>query len=69
MNQRRLRLMNRHGIDGVLHRLEISAAVGGLPVIQAGVLVITAVYAFANLGADILYTLLNPRIRYHATAD
>jgi peptide/nickel transport system permease protein len=35
-----------------------------LPMIEAGVLVIGIVYMVATLAADILYSLLNPRIRY-----
>lgn len=38
-----------------------------LPLLQAGMLVLTAAYALANLLADVLYALLNPRIR-HAVA-
>jgi len=34
------------------------------PMLEAGVLVIGTVYMLATLGADILFTLLNPRIRY-----
>ena len=34
------------------------------PLLEAGVLVIGAVYMVATLTADILFTLLNPRIRY-----
>jgi len=34
------------------------------PMIEAGVLVIGIVYMVATLAADILYSLLNPRIRY-----
>jgi peptide/nickel transport system permease protein len=33
-------------------------------VLQAVTLIIAAIYAFANLGADLLYTRLDPRIRY-----
>lgn len=33
------------------------------PVVQGGVLLITAVIALANMGVDLLYTLLDPRIR------
>ncbi|MEW6261917.1 MAG: ABC transporter permease [Thermodesulfobacteriota bacterium] len=39
-----------------------------LPLIQAGILVITAVYSLANLGADLLYAWANPRIRYGRSA-
>jgi peptide/nickel transport system permease protein len=35
-----------------------------LPLMQAAILVLTAVYCLANLGADLLYGMVNPRIRY-----
>jgi peptide/nickel transport system permease protein len=35
-----------------------------LPFIQASMLVITAIYCFANLVADLLYAWFNPKIRY-----
>jgi peptide/nickel transport system permease protein len=35
-----------------------------IPLVQAGILVVTAVYAVANLVADLLYAFFNPRIRY-----
>jgi peptide/nickel transport system permease protein len=35
-----------------------------LPLLQAGVLVVTAVYGVANLVADLLYGYFNPRIRF-----
>ncbi len=35
-----------------------------LPFIQASMLVIAAIYCFANLVADLLYTWFNPKIRY-----
>ena len=35
-----------------------------IPVVQAGILCVTAVYAVANLAADLLYAFFNPRIRY-----
>jgi peptide/nickel transport system permease protein len=35
-----------------------------LPLMQAAILVLTGVYCLANLGADLLYGLVNPRIRY-----
>jgi len=34
------------------------------PVVQAVVLVVSFVYVFLNLGVDVLYALLDPRIRY-----
>jgi peptide/nickel transport system permease protein len=39
-----------------------------LPLLQAGMMVVTAIYACANLVADLLYAVLNPRIRVSATA-
>ena len=39
-----------------------------LPLLQAGMMVVTAVYAAANLVADVLYAVLNPRIRVSASA-
>jgi peptide/nickel transport system permease protein len=35
-----------------------------LPLIQATTMLIVIIFAVANLGADIIYALLNPRIRY-----
>jgi peptide/nickel transport system permease protein len=35
-----------------------------LPLMQAAILVLTAVYCVANLAADLLYGVANPRIRY-----
>ncbi|HLY90737.1 MAG TPA: ABC transporter permease, partial [Acetobacteraceae bacterium] len=34
-----------------------------LPLLQAGMMVVTAIYALANLAADLSYAVLNPRIR------
>lgn len=39
-----------------------------LPLLQAGMLVLTTIYALANLAADLAYAALNPRIRYGAAA-
>jgi len=39
-----------------------------LPLLQAGMMVLTAIYAVANLLADLSYALLNPRIRYGRSA-
>jgi len=39
-----------------------------LPLIQAGILLIAAVYCIANLIADLLYAYFNPRIRYGHSA-
>lgn len=38
-----------------------------LPVIQAAVMLIAIIYTFANFGADIIYTYLDPRINYSDT--
>jgi peptide/nickel transport system permease protein len=40
-----------------------------LPLMQAAILVLTAVYCLANLGADLLYGVANPRIRYGGGVD
>ena len=39
-----------------------------LPLLQAGMLVMAAIYAVANLMADLAYAVLNPRIRHTAAA-
>jgi peptide/nickel transport system permease protein len=39
-----------------------------IPLMMGGMIVITAIYALANLAADILYAVLNPRIRVTGTA-
>jgi peptide/nickel transport system permease protein len=39
-----------------------------LPLLQAGMMVLTAIYALANLIADLSYALLNPRIRHRGAA-
>lgn len=54
-------LFNYQGIG----RLIYTAANGkDFPMLEAGVLVIGVVYMVATLLADIIYSLLNPRIRY-----
>jgi len=40
-----------------------------LPLMQAAILVLTAVYCLANLAADLLYGVVNPRIRYGASIE
>ena len=37
-----------------------------LPLIQAGILIVTTIYCVMNLIADLLYAYFNPRIRYGA---
>ncbi|SEF09088.1 peptide/nickel transport system permease protein [Rhizobiales bacterium GAS191] len=39
-----------------------------LPLLQAGMMVVTAIYALANLVADLGYAYLNPRIRFGKAA-
>jgi len=48
--------LGRLTIDAVLRR--------DYPIIQGVILVFSAVYVFVNLMIDLLYTLLDPRIRY-----
>jgi peptide/nickel transport system permease protein len=38
------------------------------PIVQAGVLVLSALYLTGNLLVDLLYSWLNPKIRYRSTA-
>ena len=38
------------------------------PIVQAGVLVLSALYLIGNLLVDLLYSWLNPKIRYRSTA-
>jgi peptide/nickel transport system permease protein len=40
-----------------------------LPLMQGAILILTAVFCLANLGADLLYGVLNPRIRYGNAVD
>jgi peptide/nickel transport system permease protein len=40
-----------------------------LPLMQAAILVLTAIYCLANLTADLLYGVVNPRIRYGGSID
>jgi peptide/nickel transport system permease protein len=39
-----------------------------LPLIQGTILIIAAIYCLANLGADLLYAFVNPKIRYGSAA-
>jgi peptide/nickel transport system permease protein len=34
------------------------------PVVQGAILVVSAIFVFANLAVDVLYTVIDPRIRY-----
>jgi peptide/nickel transport system permease protein len=40
-----------------------------LPLMQAAILVLTAVFCLANLAADLLYGVVNPRIRHGGTVE
>src|SRR3984885_9009975 len=40
-----------------------------LPLMQAAILVLTAVFCLANLGADLLYGVANPRIHHASAVD
>ncbi|MGH3246354.1 MAG: ABC transporter permease [Trebonia sp.] len=44
-----------------------AAVAKDFPMLEAGVLVIGAVYMIATLLADVMFTLLNPRLRYRGT--
>jgi peptide/nickel transport system permease protein len=48
--------LGRLTIDAILRR--------DYPVIQGVVLLFSFVYVFVNLAVDVLYTLIDPRIRY-----
>lgn len=52
------------GINGLGRLLISSISRRDFPVVQASVIVIAFVFVFMNLFIDLLYTLINPRIRY-----
>jgi peptide/nickel transport system permease protein len=54
-------LFNYQGIGRLIYN---AATAKDFPMLEAGVLVIGIVYMLATLIADIIYSLLNPRIRY-----
>ena len=45
-------------IQGILNR--------DYPVVQGAILVISAIFVFSNLLVDMLYTMIDPRIRYES---
>jgi peptide/nickel transport system permease protein len=51
---------------GIGHLIYTSAIGHDLPVLEASVLMIAVIYTLANLCADLLYGVLNPRIRLTA---
>lgn len=52
------------GYPGLGRLLVFSIQNRDIPTLQACILVVAAVYALANLAADLLYAFLNPRVRY-----
>ena len=54
-------LFHWNGIGSLIYN---AANAKDFPMLEAGVLVIGAVYVLATLVADTLFSLLNPRIRY-----
>lgn len=55
---------NLFGIPGVGRRILVAVQARDVPVVQAFVLVIATFVVFVNLGIDLLYAMLDPRIRY-----
>jgi peptide/nickel transport system permease protein len=53
-------LFHYQGIGGLIFT---AASKRDFPMLQAGVLTVGAIFTIASLGADLLYALLNPRIR------
>jgi peptide/nickel transport system permease protein len=51
-----IRGLGRLLIQGILNR--------DYPVVQGAVLVVSAIFVFSNLLVDVLYTVIDPRIRY-----
>lgn len=49
-------------IPGIGKMLVDACSVKNIPVVQGGVIFIAVVYGFVNLGVDILYSLIDPRI-------
>ena len=55
---------NLFAIPGVGRRILVAIQARDVPVVQAFVLVIATFIVFVNLGIDLLYGVLDPRIRY-----
>jgi len=55
---------NLFGIPGVGQKILAAINARDVPVVQAFVLVIATFIVFVNLGIDLLYGILDPRIRY-----
>jgi len=56
-----------YGYPGLGRLLVYAIQRRDLPLIQAGSMIIVGVYVLSNLAADLLYSLLNPRIRFGKT--
>jgi len=54
--------------NGLGRELLIAAQRNDLPLLQSGVLIVGVVYLVATLVADIMYSVLNPRVRLGAEA-
>jgi len=54
---------------GIGRLLVYSLSRHDLPLMEAVILVVTAIYCVANLAADLLYGWFNPRIRYGRSVD
>lgn len=52
--------------NGIGQRIYVAAQNKDFTLLQSGVMIVGVVYLFATLVADVLYSLLNPRIRYGA---
>ncbi len=52
--------------DGIGQRIYVAAQNKDFTLLQSGVLIVGIVYLIATFVADVLYSLLNPRIRYGA---
>lgn len=52
--------------NGIGQRIYVAAQNKDFTLLQSGVMVVGVVYLFATLVADVLYSLLNPRIRHGA---
>jgi peptide/nickel transport system permease protein len=50
--------------NGIGQRIYVAAQNKDFPMLQSGVMIVGIVYLAATLLADVLYSLLNPRIRY-----
>lgn len=52
---------------GVGRLLVTSILARDFPVVQAALVIVATLFVFVNLGVDILYAILDPRIRYHGS--